>query len=108
MSLLIISIVIILIVMLTSKKTQNNSKPNKVKNIFLEIILFIAFLIVYYFIISFIVGIPLAYLGRNIGDGSDNGLWAYGLIAGFMLSPICSLITTIKLTNKKNKDNNLS
>ena len=47
--------------------------------------------------------IPLAMISSNSNSGSDSGLWAYSIILGMAISPILSLITTIRL-NKKKKD----
>ena len=44
------------------------------------------------------VGISLLLnLIAGPGDGTDNGLWVYGIIIGAILSPIVSLISTVKI-----------
>ena len=51
--------------------------------------------------IAIISMIPLAIISSSSNSNSDSGLWAYSIILGFALSPILSLITTIKLNKKK-------
>ncbi len=81
-----------------SKKTNDN---NIIKNGIMNILTFILFFIVYYIVIAIISMIPLAMISSNSNSGSDNGLWAYSIILGMVLAPILSLITTIKLNQKK-------
>lgn len=72
-----------------------------IKKILLSIIYFIMSFIAYYFVIG-MSSIMLIYgISGNYGDGSDNGLWAYGLILGMILAPILAIITTTKIINKK-------
>ena len=40
-------------------------------------------------------------ISSNSNSGSDSGLWAYSIFLGMGLAPILSLITTIKLNQKK-------
>ena len=82
-----------------SKNPNNNN--NTIKNVIMNILTFILFFVVYYFVIAIISMIPLAMISSNINSGSDSGLWAYSIILGMGLAPILSLITTIKLNQKK-------
>ena len=89
----------IIIFLLFKSKTQDNN--NTIKNIIMNILTFIMFFSAYYFVIAIISMIPLAIISSSSNSNSDSGLWAYSIILGFALSPILSLITTIKLNKKK-------
>ena len=80
---------------------NNNNNNNTIKNVIMNILTFILFFVVYYFVIAIISMIPLAMISSNSNSGSDSGLWAYSIILGMGLAPILSLITTIKLNQKK-------
>lgn len=82
-------------------KSKNPNNNNTIKNVIMNILTFILFFVVYCFVIAIISMIPLAMISSNNNSGSDSGLWAYSIILGMVLAPILSLITTIKLNQKK-------
>ena len=92
---------IIVFSLFKSKKQNNNSNDNTIKNVIINILTFMLFFVAYYFVIAIISMIPLAMISSNSNSGSDSGLWAYSIILGMGLAPILSLITTIKLNQKK-------
>lgn len=94
-------VVLGIIVFLLFKSKNENQNNNTIKNVIMYILTFILFFIVYYFFIAIISMIPLAMISSNSNSGSDSGLWAYSIILGMGLAPILSLITTIKLNQKK-------
>jgi len=75
------------------------------KKILLGIILFIVLFYGYAMLVALISMIPLYFveINTNTGDG-DSGIWAYGLIASIVLSPILSLITTSKILKKESNN----
>lgn len=102
---LIIEFIVVLIICIIAttlnKKKNNESKLTiSTKNI----LNFIMYFIVYYFVIAIIAMIPLSMIPTD--GNSDNGLWAYAIIAGIALAPILSFITIMKL-HKKDKENNI-
>ena len=96
------SILIIVLIIFSLSIFKKSASKTTFKKGLISIGLFIALLYVYYFIIGIITAIPLAYLSKNISNGTDTGLWAYSIIAGIIFAPILSLITTIKLLKNKN------
>lgn len=90
-----------IVFLLFKSKNPNNNNNNTIKNVIMNILTFILFFVVYYFLIAIISMIPLAMISSNSNSGSDSGLWAYSIILGMGLAPILSLITTIKLNQKK-------
>lgn len=95
---------IIVFSLFKSKEQNNNSNNNTIKNVIINILTFILFFVAYYFVIAIISMIPLAMMSSNSNSSSDSGLWAYSIILGMGLAPILSLITTIKLNQKKRKN----
>jgi hypothetical protein len=78
------------------------------KKLFLGIVLFIVLFYGYAMIVGIISMIPLYFIEINTNTGGgDSGIWAYGLIASIVLSPILSLITTSKIL-KKESDNKIT
>ena len=72
------------------------------KKLFLGIVLFIVLFYGYAMIVGIISMIPLCFIEINTNaGGGDSGIWAYGLIASIILSPILSLITTSKILKKE-------
>lgn len=101
MSILFLVVLGIIVFLLFKSKNENQNSNNTIKNVIMYILTFILFFVVYYFVIAIISMIPLAMISSNSSSGSDSGLWAYSIILGMGLSPILSLITTIKLNQKK-------
>lgn len=80
---------------------KSRKSNNIIKEIIIKIFTFILLFVFYYFVICIITMIPLGMIASNNNSGSDSGLWAYSIILGMGLAPILSLITTIKLKQKK-------
>lgn len=102
MQLIIILVIIYLIIKYIKKdnieigdeEKSQNSKTN-LKKIFYGILLFVPLFIMYYFIVAMISMLIIAVIT------SADGAWAYALIVGFSISPILTVITIMKLLNKK-------
>lgn len=102
MQLIIILVIIYLIIKYIKKENieidneenTENSK-SKLKKIFSGILLFVPLFIMYYFIVAMISMFIITVI--TIADGA----WAYALILGFSISPILTVITIMKILNKK-------
>lgn len=95
----ILILLVLGIIVFSFFKSKNPNDNNIIKNVIMNILTFIVLFIVYYFMIAIISMIPLSMMSSN--NDSDSGLWAYSIILGMGLAPILSLITTIKLNQKK-------
>lgn len=111
--LLIIIIIFILIIFLfliskTNKKSTsyelNNTieykekKENKILKMIYSIMLFIPIFIAYYFLIGFISSILLFFILGNESAG-----WVLAMLLDFILAPIFTIITIVKIIYKKSK-----
>lgn len=92
----------VIFIVIGALKSNNDSDSSKFKKVIIFLVRFISYFIIYYFIIAIVSSIPLYFITGN-GDGSDSGVWAYGLILGATLSPVLSLITTIRHDKKRGK-----
>lgn len=71
------------------------------KKFLLGLVLFIVLFYGYAMIVAIISMIPLYFIEVNTNaGGGDSGIWAYGLIAAIVISPILSLITTSKIIKR--------
>lgn len=83
----------IFVIFILSKLIKNKEK------IGLSIICFYAFFGGYYIIIS-TVSMGMIFILDKYLNSMNDGAWVYSIILGVILSPILSIITTIKLINK--------
>ena len=67
------------------------------KKILYSIILFIPLFIMYYILIAFFSLFPLMLI-----FGAQSGGWVYGMLLGWILSPILTIITIAKINKNKN------
>ena len=68
--------------------------------------LFILYFYVYYFLVALVSLIPLSLIDKATNTtGTDSGLWAYGIILGFVLAPVLSFLTVTKKNNNKKVNN---
>lgn len=110
MQLIIIIIFILVIFIFLMSKTSEKStsyelndtteykekKENKILKMIYSIVLFIPIFIAYYFIIAFISAIPLFFI-----LGAESGGWVFAMLLGFVLAPIFTIITIVKVIYKK-------
>ncbi len=104
MQLIIILVIIYLIIKYIKKENgedieidENTKSPkSNLKKIFSGILLFIPLFYLYYFIIAMI-----SLLIINVLTNAADGAWGYALILGFSISPILTIITIIKILNKR-------
>ena len=75
----------------------DNDDGKKSKNILYSILLFIPLFIMYYILSAFLSLIPLGLM-----FDLDSGGWAYGIVLGWILSPILTIITIVKMNKKTN------
>ena len=101
----ILFLIALAIIIFAFSKFKNSGDYNAIKNIILKVLTFILFFVIYYVLISIISLASLSIISHN--DNSGSGLWAYSLNLGMILSPILSLITTIKLNWQKKNSNTL-
>ena len=81
-----------------NESTDNQeNKGNKIQKFIYSVVLFVPIFIAYYFVVGLVSMFPLYFI-----FGAESGGWAYGIILGFCLSPIFTIITIIKLIYKKN------
>lgn len=104
MFIIITIIILIMLFILLSRKGKNqsgNTSKLSWKKILLGIVLFIVLFYGYAMIVAIISMIPLYFIEVNTNTGGgDSGIWAYGLIAAIVISPILSLITTSKIIKR--------
>lgn len=108
MELIIIVLVLVLTLILVRKNTKSETTSTKgfnLKKLLLGIVLFIVLFYGYTILVGLISMIPLYFVETNTNTvGGDSGIWVYGLVAAIVLSPILSLITTLKILNREQKD----
>ncbi len=102
MQLIIVLLIIYLIIRYIKREdVKNNENENIVnsksnlKKIFYGILLFVPLFIMYYFIVAMISMLIIAVITRA------DGAWAYALILGLSTSPILTVITIMKILNRK-------
>ena len=107
MQLVIIFIFIVIIFMCCISKRNNINKEDELndidnhdgkqsRNIFYSILLFIPLFIMYYILVAFISLIPLSLI-----VDLNSGGWAYGILLGYVLSPVLTIITIAKMNKNK-------
>ncbi len=98
-SICLLIILAFVIVSLSKKTKEGESQGNsngKWKKIGLSLLLCIPFFVGYYMLVAMIICIPLAITGAAGQAG-----WAFGIIGGFAISPILTVVTICKVVWKK-------
>lgn len=104
MTVIVIILILIILFILLLRKGKNqsgNTSKLSLKKFLIGIALFIVLFYGYAMIVAIISMIPLYFIEVNTNAGGvDSGIWAYGLIAAIVISPILSLITTSKIIKR--------